>query len=746
MKSWFFILGLIISLNQQVKAQSDFYDISEIRNIRLYFQQPNWDYLLDSLYVQGQEARILASVVIDGTRFDSVGVRYKGFSSVSTERKKNPFNIKLDYIKNQSYQGYEKIKLSNVIQDPSFVREALSYEIARKYMPASKANFANVYINDTLWGLYTNVEAVNKQFLSDRFSSSTNPFFKGNPKNLDLNGENSNLSNTHGSDSIQYFDFYDMKSDAGWIDLLELIDVLNDTSKDINDVLNVDQTLWMHAFNYTLINFDSYIGYAQNYYLYKTNNGLFNPILWDLNQSFGSFRLTDGSSFFQGFSVNEAKTMDPLAHVNGFSVQPRPLLRNLLQNHKYRKMYLAHIRTILKENIANRDYYLRALDMQDLIRQDVKDDPNKFYSNTDFITNIDTTVKDLVEYPGIKDLMEGRSAYLSQYPGMVGYPIMINQQVEARNDSVDVTIYADKVDIVYCYYRTNDMETFTNTIMLDDGVNADVLQNDQTFSIRLALSDIEQYYFYAENDSAGAFLPERAAHEYFNLSPTKHVVINEICASNSNTLSDENGDFDDWLELYNNSDEEASLQAYYLTDDAAEPRKWKLPNISIGPQSFVVVWLDNEIEEGELHANFKLSASGENIYLFNESGDALDAISFGEQKENITYGRIPNGIGEFALNNPTPSATNQALDNGNSETEDFVLYPNPASVVLRLLFDRKTNGVITIHHINSSKTVKDDYVSDAWHWNMDVSKLVKGFYILTLTTNTSITTKKFILK
>ena len=52
-----------------------------------------------------------------------------------------------------SLQGINKLKLSNVIQDPSFIREVLSYEIARKYMPASLANFANLYINDTLWGL-----------------------------------------------------------------------------------------------------------------------------------------------------------------------------------------------------------------------------------------------------------------------------------------------------------------------------------------------------------------------------------------------------------------------------------------------------------------------------------------------------------------------------------------------------------------------------------------------------------------
>ena len=77
---------------------------------------------------------------------------------------------------------FNKIKLSNVIHDPSFLREALSYQIARKYMPASEANFVNLYINDTLWGVYSNVEAVNKDFLEKHYHSRTNSFFKCNPK------------------------------------------------------------------------------------------------------------------------------------------------------------------------------------------------------------------------------------------------------------------------------------------------------------------------------------------------------------------------------------------------------------------------------------------------------------------------------------------------------------------------------------------------------------------------------------
>ena len=170
-----FLFSLIL-ISKTLLSQTGFYNVDSIREIRVYFNEPNWDHILDSLYVEGAENRMLCSLNIDGTTYDSVGIRYKGFSSVSVNRVKNPFNIKLDYIINdQNHRGHNKIKLSNVIQDPSFLREVLSYEIGRKYMPCSEANFANIYINDTLWGLYTNVEAVNKDFRSKHYSSRENP-------------------------------------------------------------------------------------------------------------------------------------------------------------------------------------------------------------------------------------------------------------------------------------------------------------------------------------------------------------------------------------------------------------------------------------------------------------------------------------------------------------------------------------------------------------------------------------------
>jgi spore coat protein CotH len=755
----FIFLGLTLALgSKNVVAQTNFYSVDTIREIKMYFDQPNWDYLLDSMYVEGSEGRLLAtSILIDGNQLDSVGIRYKGYSSVSVNRTKNPFNIKLDYIKTtQNYNGIEKLKLSNVIQDPSFVREVLSYEIARKYMPAGEANYANVYINDTLIGLYTNVEAVNNEFLQKHYNSTDNVFFKCNPDNLDLNGENSNLSNTLGSDSTLYYPLYDMKSNNGWTELYNLIDTLNNFSSDIEQVLNVDRTLWMHAFNYSLINFDSYVGYAQNYYLYQDNNGRFNPILWDLNQSFASYRLADASIHFSGFNIPEAKVMDPLLHYNNFSVYPRPLMRNIFNNDRYRKMYIAHMRTIMEENFTNQDYSARAQYMQNLIDLDVQNDTNKFYSYTDFTDNINSTVSDLVDYPGITDLMNDRSTYLSTYPGVQGAPDITNINASpialSIGDSVWINTDVTNADSVILAYRFSNSDLFTKVDMFDDGLHNDGAAGDKVYGYKINNIGYKvDYYIYADNDSSGRFSPERAAYEFYTLSTVGDVVINELSAINSTIQSDQNGEFDDWIELYNNTSSPIVLDGYYLSDDGSNTMKWSFPlGTTINANDYLIVWADNDVLQTGLHTNFKLSATGEGVYLSNTSGTLIDETAFGTQTTDITWGRYPNGVGAFGLMNPTFSSSNSNSPVGIKDIEfleenDFVIFPNPAKEKVNVRVSKLGEYQIIMRDINGREIVTKTMNSSSATCSINTNNFSKGFYIITVTNKNFTSTKKFII-
>ena len=124
------------SLITHINAQS-FFDMNNISIIEIYFAQNNWNQLLIDNYYS-EEYLLADSVIFNGSTKDSVGVKYKGNSTFSENNVKNPLNISIDHFKtNQDYQGHETIKLSNGQKDPSFIREVLSYEIARKYSIAS---------------------------------------------------------------------------------------------------------------------------------------------------------------------------------------------------------------------------------------------------------------------------------------------------------------------------------------------------------------------------------------------------------------------------------------------------------------------------------------------------------------------------------------------------------------------------------------------------------------------------------
>lgn len=757
MKSKIYITLLCIILfgvSKNLIAQSDFYAIDHVPEIRLQFTQSNWDDILDSLYLLGEDFRLGADCTIDGIAYNKVGVRYKGFSSYSSGRNKNPLNIDLDYaFSEQAHQGFHKVKLSNVIQDPSFVREVLSYEVARKYMPASKANYANVYINDALIGLYTNVEAVNGKFLDEHFGASNTTFVKGNPETIDLNGENANLGTSPGTETYNYHSLYNMKSTGSndWGNLYEFIDVLNTDPNSVESLLNVDRTLWMHAFNYSVINFDSYIGYAQNYYLFQDINGQFNPILWDLNMSFASYRLTDASDNWDGFTIAEAKTIDPLQHLNSFSVQPRPLITNVIQNPMYERMYIAHLTTIIEENFDNGLFETRGTYFQSVIDASVQADTNKFYTYADFIENLDSTVSDLVDYPGIVDLMEDRSDYVLSYPGYQYRPEFVN--VNVVNPSTiagdDLWITADLIGMVsnvYLAYRFAETEVFSVVQMNDDGLHQDAGSADNLFGAKIeSASNLVQYYIYAENDSSGRFAPERAAYEFYeHVSPIRvqDVVINEVMSANA-ILFDENDEYDDWLELYNTTDYSISLNDLYLSNDPANLTKWALPSVLLDSDRYAQIWLDDSTQ-GIYHANFDLDDSGDSLWLSYSNGTVIDSIVLGQQYNTTSFGRYPNGTGGFVEMVPSPLEFNGDQIFAIVSDEVFI-FPNPTSDAFNIKTNKDVDYNIDLYSIHGRKIMESRTLEGNGQITIDSSNLANGIYLVHVSYNEESTTKKIMI-
>lgn len=122
------------------------------------------------------------------------------------------------------------------------------------------------------------------------------------------------------------------------------------------------------------------------------------------------------------------------------------------------------------------------------------------------------------------------------------------------------------------------------------------------------------------------------------------IVISELVAKNDSLETDENGDNDDWLVLENVGDAEVSLEGWSLTDDYEVEEPWALPSgQSLAPGATLRIWCDDEPEQGDLHANFKLSGDGETVHILDADGAIIQALEFPALEADQKYVRDANG-------------------------------------------------------------------------------------------------------
>jgi len=192
------------------------------------------------------------------------------------------------------------------------------------------------------------------------------------------------------------------------------------------------------------------------------------------------------------------------------------------------------------------------------------------------------------------------------------------------------------------------------------------------------------------------------------------LVINELMASNSSTIHDSQGQYDDWIEIYNFGNTAVDIGGMYLTDDLTVPTRWQIPDATIiTAGGYLLIWADNPVPsevEGDtadagLHANFKLSSAGEEIGLFDTDGGTLiDSITFGQQTTDISYGHYPDANDTLRFfGTPTPGAENNAGYLGAVAEPEFNytrgFYDEPFSVTITT----ETEGAIIYYTLDGSE-------------------------------------------
>jgi hypothetical protein len=481
---------------------------------------------LDANWYTNSGIRLPASVQLDGGLIlPNVMVRYKGNSTYAIPagqgNKKVPYNLDFnDSVPGQTLLGYNKVKLANGMFDPTFVKEISSYNIYRRYLPTPEANLMQLNVQGNYLGLYINTESIDRQFLNKHFGENDGVLFKCDP--IQQYGQpgptgNSDL-NWLGSDTTLYYNHYTLKSDKGWEEFVNLINVLNNSPNELDTVLNIDRVLWAFAVNQALLNLDTYNGlYQHNYYMYQTGDGLFQMIPWDVSESFL------GALLGANPNPTELYEYDPY---NGYNSWWYPLTQALTGDptSHYGKIYTAHLRTILNESLDATAIENYANTVQTLGAPAASSDPNSFFGMTEYYSNVtdELVIPFVFSAGGIVSSIDLRKPYLEslapmqEVPPTIGTPVVLPPAGAGTNYVTAQVSNATTVELMATksFYNSK----FVSIPMYDDGTNGDVTSGDGNYTGAFPWwfgGNQAKFYIRANNANATMLNPERAEYEFY---------------------------------------------------------------------------------------------------------------------------------------------------------------------------------------------------------------------------------------
>ncbi len=143
--------------------------------------------------------------------------------------------------------------------------------------------------------------------------------------------------------------------------------------------------------------------------------------------------------------------------------------------------------------------------------------------------------------------------------------------------------------------------------------------------------------------------------------PAQTLVINEMMASNATTITDEDGDYEDWIELFNGGTTAVNLQGFMISDQPSNPGRWTFPSVVIEPGEFLLIFASGKDRQNGpyLHTNFSISASGEYILLSNPQYTVVDYFPPVSLHADNAYGRLTDGADSLVFfEGSTPGYSN----------------------------------------------------------------------------------------
>lgn len=670
-----FVAAMATVLSTLSAQVPDFYDMDTVRDVYLQFTATNYWSQLTTNY--GPEINIAANMTVDGVIYPNVGVRFRGNTSYTQLPaqpnqgwEKKGFNIEMDWmVPSQDIYGYDHLNLNNGFHDPLFLREPLTYYVMRQHGVAPKANWVRVWLAGptgpfSYWGIYINVQQPNKDMMKEWFRSNDGNRYRCFPTSGSFGNGRCAYTVLSPNTPASYLAAYQAKQGDG-VDLMNMCTVLGSmTTGTAQSVLtakfSVDAFYRYAAVMNVTTNTDSYLESGKDHYLY-------------IDEVHG-----DGTTF--PFDLNEAmRGSSSLVPTYNTTLATKPAFTKTLQFANWTERYKAHLRDVIDSTFNPTVLVPKVQQWHAMIAADVAADTKKIYSTALFTSNLNSTVSAPGTgggtIQGLIPFIQARHTFLSTHAYLNATRATLSNLAHTPvqpnpTQPIQFTVQASALATsVQLFWRR--VGPFAGTAMFDDGAHGDGAANDGVWGVSIAAQQpgsLVDYYVEAKTaTTAASYLPHTAelerncAHVQIDwpvvASP---IVINEFLAQNITGAVDENAQHEDWVELYNTSNQPVDVSGMWLSDSLVV-LKFPLPaGTTIAGNGVLRIWCDEDGTQGPLHANFKLSTSGELVALYAASGLALhESIAFGAQQADVSTGRIYDGaLPWVTLPQPTHLATN----------------------------------------------------------------------------------------
>ncbi|HRZ96894.1 MAG TPA: CotH kinase family protein, partial [Paludibacter sp.] len=214
------------------------------------------------------------------------------------------------------------------------------------------------------------------------------------------------------------------------------------------------------------------------------------------------------------------------------------------------------------------------------------------------------------------------------------------------------------------------------------------------------------------------------------------LVFNEIVASN-NLSQDEFGETDDYIEIYNNGDKDVNIAGWFITDMPGNNTLVQIPatdlsKTNIPSKGRIVLWADDQANQGVLHLGFKLSKEGETLVLAktNYLGaiTVIDSVSFPYMEQNLSYSRVPDGSENWKIIGTTFNEIN--IDHTGIENPEIRLNVYPTQVLDNFTVINAADKMLNV--IDLTGKVMMSHVCRHDKEIIQANQLQRGIYIVVI--------------